>query len=229
MIEFNLLPDVKLAFIKAKRLKGLVTTISVTIGAVALAVFIALFVIVKVVQKSNINHLTNEINVSKSEITGNTNLNKILTIQSQLQALPTIENQLPVASRIFSYMTELVPTSLTISSLAVDFTSNSVSMSGNADSLASVNQFVDTLKFSTYTDQFVKNQTAFTNVLLGSFSFSSSGSSSGGSSASYGISFNFSPNIFSPKNNVSLTVPQITTTRSILDQPTELFKSNSGN
>lgn len=223
MIELNLLPDIKLTYIKTRRTKRLVTSVAFLVGAAALIIFIFLLVYVDVVQKSKINTLNTKIDSTKSQLVGNSSLNKVLTIQKQLQTLPVIESQLPVTSRLYGYLAELIPTSLTVSSLQVSFTLNTATLSGNAKDIASVNQFVDTLKFSTFSDAQSKSTPAFSNVVLSSFSLSSSTGTT--SQASYSVTLAFNPKIFSPTENIQLTVPSITTTRSIVNQPTDLFKT----
>jgi Tfp pilus assembly protein PilN len=224
MIEFNLLPDVKLEYLKARNIKRIVIFVAVIICTVTVALFIVLLLIVDVAQKVRINNLNTNINSVKTTLTGNTDLNEILTIQHQLQSLPTVEAQVPVASRLFGYINQITPTNATISSLNIDYTANSISISGAADSLATINQFVDTLKFTTYTLGSSTGNQAFNTVILSSFSNGTSGTAN---SAQYTISFNFDPALFNQADKVTLVVPQITTTRSIISQPTGLFKASS--
>ncbi|HEY4963389.1 MAG TPA: PilN domain-containing protein [Candidatus Saccharimonadales bacterium] len=224
MIEFNLLPDVKLEYLKARRLKRLVVSVSIIIGAAALGLFVLLLLFVDVAQKARLSSLTADITSSESQIQGNTNLDKILTIQKQLQTLPAVEASTPVPSKLFGYLSQVTPSKATISSLSVDFTNNSMTVSGSADSLATVNQFVDTLKFSTYSDGSTTGTPAFSTVVLTSFSYSSAASAD---PAHYSISFNFDPKLFSSTSNVTLVVPQLTTTRSVTSQPNDLFKADT--
>jgi len=226
MIEFNLLPDVKLEYIKARRLKRLVISAAVLVGGASIGLFILLLLFVDVAQKARINSLSGSILSSEVNLKGNNDLNKILTVQKQLQVLPTIEQTIPVPSRTFGYLSQLVPAKANVSSALVNYTTNSMTVTGSADSLSTVNQFVDTLKFSTYTDGKSTNNPAFNTVVLTSFSYSSAGGTA--TPASYTISFNFDPKLFASTSNVTLVVPQVTSTRSVISQPTDLFKANSG-
>ena len=61
MIQFNLLPDVKLEYIKAKRTKRSVMLVSIIATGVALGISIMLFLTVSVLQKQHINNLNNDI------------------------------------------------------------------------------------------------------------------------------------------------------------------------
>lgn len=219
MTQFNLLPDVKLEYIKTRRVQGLVILSSTIVTIISLGVFIIMFAYVKVIQKNHINNLSNQISSSSGQLSSNANLNKILTIQNQLLALPTLHNAKPSTEQILPFINQVTPATATISSLSLDFKTNSATAQGNADSIATVNTFVDTLKF---TDYFEANNTtthnAFSNVVLSGFS---NNSSSPG--VTFDIAFSFDPAIFTNSSQVLLSVPKIITTRSITQQPTNLF------
>jgi hypothetical protein len=228
MIQFNLLPDVKLEFIKTRRLKRLVIVISSIIAGASLALLVFMLVLVYVIQKTSIKHLSATITSDSHKVTSTPNLNKILTVQNQLASLPALNGQKPVTSRVFNYVTQLTPASVTISDLNLDFSGDALKISGSADSLATVNTLVDTYKFTTYSTGSSSSSSlpAFSNVVLSSFALQS-GATSGNSTAQYSISANFSPAIFSEANSATLTVPNEITTRSQLDQATPIFKSNT--
>ncbi len=225
MIEFNLLPDIKQQYLKAKRLKKIIIFIVVVISTLSLVLFAFSYWYVYFNQKNNIKNLNNEITSSIRHIKGNPNLNKILTIQNQLNSLPNILSQSPKVSRIFNFMAELTPANATISDLTINLSSNSISINGGADSLNTVNQFVDTLKYAKYNNGSSKNNVPFSSVTLASFSYSSSASST--TPAQFTITFNYDPTLFNNTDNIQLVVPNITTTRSILNQPKILFQSNT--
>ena len=72
--------------------------------------------------------------------------------------------------RLFTYLTQLTPNTATISQLSLSFSADSISLTGQADSLATVDQFVDTLKFTTYSlGSSTQTSPAFSNVVLTSF------------------------------------------------------------
>lgn len=217
MIQFNLLPDVKLEYIKAERTKKLVISISVLAGSVALAVFLLLFFSVNVLQKKNINDLNDDIKKGTSEISKTPDIDKILTIQSQLNSLTSLHDQKPAASRLFGYISQVTPSSVTISNISTDFTANTMTIIGGAPSLDAVNTFVDTLKFTNFTSD--KNSTetkAFTGVVLTSFTRSKT-------EAGYTINLSYDPQIFDTTQKVELKVPNTVTTRSVTEQPS-VFK-----
>lgn len=226
MIQFNLLPDVKQEYIKAKRLKHSVIVISMLTAAAALFIFVMLFLTVYVFQRQTINNLESDIDTYSSTLKGTKDLDKILTIQNQLKSLPELHDQKPVTSRLFTYVTQLTPAQVSIGNIELDYEEGTLTMSGKADSLGTINKFVDTLKFTTYSglpadaSSEDKTQTGkpFSEVVLTSFSKSDK-------EATYNISFKFNPIIFDSKNNITLVVPKIISTRSETEKPTELFQA----
>lgn len=224
MIQFNLLPDVKLQYLKAKRVKRLVSFISVLAGALSLLIFLLAFVTVNVVQKKNMHDLSADITTKSNQLKNTKNINKILTVQNQLNTLTSLHDQKVVASRLFDDIGKVTPAQVTISSLAVDFTADTVTISGEAPSLDGVNAYADTLKATTYTATAADATAAttpakaFSSVVLSSFGRDTTG-------ATYTITFSFDPQIFSGANSqVKLSVPSGT-----VSNTTELFKQQAGN
>lgn len=216
MVQFNLLPDIKQEFIRARRTKRLVMAVAILLSAISLIIFIILLIIVDVAQKTNLSNLDKDIQSSKSQLTGTTNLNQILTVQNQLNSLPALNNQKPAASRLFGYVKQWTPLNAAINRLDIDYTLYTVSITGTADTVDTVNTFVDTLKFTTYnvtaSNGAKTTAKAFSNVVLGSFSRSAN-------QTSYTITLSFDPLIFDNTNTVALTVPNIISTRSEVNQP----------
>lgn len=222
-VQFNLLPDVKIQYIKAHRQKQLVLFIS-TISVVASVVILILLIsIVFVVQKKSISDLSRDISAASDELQSTPDLTKMLTVQNQLRSLPSLHASKPVASRIFGYMNQSTPSDVSISRLNVDFAQNTMTVSGSAASLETVNKFVDTLKFTTFhTESASKDERpSFKDVVLAAFGRDSKG-------ASYSITLAFDPVIFSEAEQVTLTVPNKITTRSQIEQPAALFQGQGG-
>lgn len=219
MVQFNLLPDIKIQYLRARRQKQFVVLISViTIGVCVTAmVIIASFVFV--LQRKNLSDLSKDINVASEELKNTPDLTKMLTVQNQLKALPGLHEDKPAASRIFNYLTQSTPSAASISRFNVDFQTLTMTISGSANSLVTVNTFADTLKFATYHTKNAPNdeKKAFTSVVLSSFGRDSKG-------ASYTITFTFDSVIFSEAEEVTLTVPNKITTRSETEQPAALFQ-----
>ena len=229
MIQFNLLPDIKKEYIKAKKTKRLIVSSSVLIAAGAIVVTGILFSYVQVAQKGSINDLTEDINKELSSLQSIEDLDKILTIQNQLDKLPELHAQKPHASRLFSYLFQLTPEEIKIQEVDLNFESSRLVLTGSTDSLATANKYVDTLKFATYSyvdeaDVEVSG-IPFTGVL--------SDLTRNEESASYSIEMTFDPTIFDNTKEVTLTIPNKVTTRSELGKPSlsgenNLFEDSSG-
>lgn len=218
MIQFNLLPDVKLAYIKAQRVKKLTISISVLVSSVMFAIFVVLFLIVNVVQKQYMSSLNADIKASTTKIRKTPDLSKVLTVQNQLATLPGLHSQKPSASRLYDYLSQVTPSNVTLSDVTVDFAAGTMKLSGEGPSLDAINTFVDTLKFTTYTtDKDSTQKKPFSDVVLASFSRKPT-------TATYDITVTYDKTIFDITSNAKLTVPTKVTTRSVTEQPTALFK-----
>lgn len=220
MIQFNLLPDVKLQYLKVRRTQHLVVTVSLIAIAVSVFVLVVLIGTVDGFQKKNIHDLKRDIGTTSNQLKSTPNLSKILTVQNQLQALTALHNNKPVASRLFDYIKQVTPSVANISQLSVDFSQNTINITGAASSLDIVNTYADTLKFTTYKQASGSTANAFSNVVLSQFNRDKSG-------ATFTITASFDPVIFSSANSVNLTVPNIISTRSAVDQPTDLFQNGA--
>lgn len=219
MIQFNLLPNVKQEYIKAKRLKHSVIVISLLVAAASLFVFIMMFLTVYVFQKTHLTNLNSDIESSTQTLKNTPNLNKILTIQNQLNKLPELHDKKPVVTRLTNYLSAITPAQVNIGEMVADFDEKTIEVKGTSDTLQNVNKFVDTIKFTTFKDNGAESETKpFTGVVLSEFVRNDK-------ETTYTISFSFDEVIFDINHNIALTVPKITSTRSETEKPTELFKA----
>jgi hypothetical protein len=221
-IQFNLLPDVKLNYIKTKRIKQMVISVSLVLSIISIVIFLFLLFTVDVFQKKNMSDLNKDIKTYGAQLQKTPNLNQILTVQGQLSALTGLHDQKVASSRAFGYIQQFTPSTATISDFKIDYTADTISITGQAPSLDVVNTFTDTMKFTTYStsDKSVTNQKAFKNVVLSSFARNND-------AATFTITTSFDPVIFSNTETPKLTVPNIQSTRSSVDQPSVIFKQNS--
>ncbi|HYH75789.1 MAG TPA: hypothetical protein VD735_07585 [Candidatus Saccharimonadales bacterium] len=218
MIQFNLLPDIKIQYLKAKRQEHAVVLASIVAVITAVTVLVLLLAVVHGLQKKSLSDLNGDIKVASDELKSTKDLTKILTVQNQLNALPALHDQKAVSSRLYDYLSRLTPSDTSISNLVLDLELNTLEVSGNATSLTSVNTFTDNLKFTQYsTEADSSKKNAFTNVVLASFSRDSE-------STSYSITFTFDPIIFTGTAEPELSVPSIISTRSEVDKPDALFQ-----
>jgi Tfp pilus assembly protein PilN len=223
MIELNLLPDVKLEYIKAQRQRRLVMSVSILVTAVSVGLLL-LLLSVGGLQKKHLNDLSDDIVRESSQLQQKKDINKILTVQNQLNSLTGLHDAKPAAKRLFEYLNQVTPTEVDITSLDIDYTAQTISITGTSDALASVNKYVDTLKFTKYTVGSDKTTAlAFSNIVLASFGVGSN-SNSNGHNATYNVTLAYNPDIFDVTKTIKLAVPSQVTTRSEVDQPKDLFQ-----
>lgn len=216
MIQFNLLPDVKLQYVKAQQVKHQVISISIILGSVALALLVFMLVTVDVVQKKSLSDLNNDIKTYSTQLKNVSDLSSILTVQNQLNTLPTMHDKKVVAARLFTYVNQLTPQNTTLSQLSVSFTDNTMSFSGEAPSLDVVNLYIDTIKATTFKKSGTDTK-AFSSVVLSAFGRDAA-------KTTYTITFKFDPLVFDSAQDVTLTVPAGPTV-----DPANVFQKQGGN
>jgi len=212
MIQFNLLPDVKIAYIKAKKAKRTV----IVIGGLSLIVSVGLLKImlsVTAFQKNHISNLSKDINKYEKELQDTEDLSKILTIQNQLNSLPDLYDTRPATGRLFNYIQATTPKEATLIQVDLDYEASTLVLKGTATTLEFVNKYVDTFKFTTYSVKDEEGQVnGFSDVVLTTFARDSK-------VADFTITMTFDPIIFDATKEVSLNVPKIITTRSETESP----------
>ena len=219
MIQFNLLPDIKIQLIRAKRINRLVMLASLSSAAVALTIMILLYSFVNFAQKKHINDVNKDIAKYDKQLRSVQELNKVLTIQNQLNTLTSLHDLKPDTNRLFGYLTAITPNQVSISKVQIDFGTNTLSISGGADSLSTVNKFVDTIKFTSFNLKDQTSQTkSFSSTVLTGFTRSEKQSN-------YSIETKFDPKIFDSKTLLDMVVPKIISTRSETEKPAALFQS----
>lgn len=216
-IQFNLVPDVKQAYIKAQKTKKTVISLMLVATLISAGIFVLMLSIVYGVNKLQLSRADDSIKTNQQQLSKIQDLNKILTVQNQLQSLLSLNQSKNITSRMFDFIIQLTPASAGLSNLQSDFTTNTVQLTGNADSQKTINTFIDTLKFTTYkVDGTDSGKKAFTAVLESNFGVDQKG-------ANFGISMQFDPALFTSKN-VSLNIPAgLSTTRSVLDDPSNVL------
>jgi len=219
MLQLNLLPDVKLEYLKARRMKHKVYIGSLIAVGASVGILVILLSLVTI-QKKNISDLTKDIKTEQKALEAVPDLAKILTIQNQLNTLPGLYNQRPVTSRLFTYIQQTTPTPIKLTSVKVEYETSTMTIQGTAENLEQVNLFVDTLKFTKYTVNDDTNEVnAFTEVTLSEFTRTAT-------TTTFKITMKFDPAIFDASNDVTLVVPKTVTTRSQTELPTDIFAPN---
>ncbi len=195
MIQFNLLPDVKKEYVKAKRTKRLIMTGSFVISAASAGIVLILFSIVQVAQKAHISDLTDDIQKEANAIQSTENLGQLLTVQNQLLVLPSLHEQKPKTSRIFTYIPFVSPLQVKVGLLDYDSASGTMSLQGTADTIATINKFVDNIKATRYS-VVVQDEDNATATKLAPFTQVATQLSGDNDTASFKIEFTFDKTIF---------------------------------
>lgn len=233
MIQLNLLPDLKKEFIKSQKTKGVVisTSILVTIGAVGISAL--LFVYVTFLQQVQINLATNDINQKESQLKGITDINKYLTVQSQLAVLPDLHNNKGSYNRLFDFLGVInpsAPNNVSLGNLQLDVATNTITFTGTTASFETLNVFVDTLKnaqvsFKVNGQGDAQSVKMFKQVLVQNSGFAHV---NGKDLVSFSIKNLFTPSIFAVTNtSVQASIPNITTTQSVTQAPA-IFNDSKG-
>lgn len=215
-VQFNLLPSIKLDYIKTLKVRKRVTKISVLASGASIALLVIMLTTVQGVQRKQLSDASGKISAAINDIQSEKDITKVITVQNQLTTLADLHSSKHISSRVFSYLSQVTPAGVNLSRLSIDYSKNTMTIDGTADTATSVNKFVDTLKFTKYTlAKDTTQNTAFSSVIESNFNISTS-------SVSYSLIVTFDPNLFS--NNVkdstgtvvvpTLTVPTQTTTRS---------------
>jgi Tfp pilus assembly protein PilN len=226
--QINLLPDIKQEFEKARRTRNLVLSTAILITIASVALFIVVFTAVDVVQKQQLGSANTSLNKANTQLKAIPDLAKITTVQNQLQTLVSLHQGKYITSRIFNYLPQVTPSNASIGKLDVDLAATTMIISGNADSQATVNSFIDTLKLTTYkvgTND--SDHKAFPSVVESSFTINQS-------NVSYALDIQFDAKLFA--NNLldsqgkaqipKLTVPKVTNTQS--GDSSNLFQAQTG-
>ncbi len=223
-VEFNLLPDLKMKVVKQQRTRSRVVSISILVSVISVGIFLLLLFSVYLLQNKQLSDADKAIKQYNSELSGVPNIAKILTVQNQLKSLAALHKSKHITSRIFVYLPQVTPTNVSIGSVALDTTNNIININGTASSQHAVNTFVDTLKFTTFTSASDSTKkSAFPNVIESSFSL-------GSPRVSYSLEVTYDPALFSNEGSTPvLNVPNLTTTRSVLEDPSNsLFNGQTG-
>lgn len=215
-VQFNLLPSVKLDYLKTLDTRKKVTNVAVLISGVSFALLLIMLTTVQGVQRKQLSDSTAKINSAIKDIESEPGISKVLTVQNQLTSLADLHANKNISSRVFDYLAQVTPTGVNLSRLSVDLTKNTISIDGTADTAANVNKFVDTLKFTKYSlGKDTAQAPAFDSVVETNFNISST-------AVSYTLAITYNAVLFS--NNAkdstgsvvvpTLVVPTQTTTRS---------------
>lgn len=134
MFEINLVPELKDKAIKAIKLRNLIFFGCIVVVAASVAILIVLGVI-KGGQDLALANKDDQLSKFSSKIQSFEDLDELLTIQSQLSGINSLNSNKKVLSRIFNVLQTLLPTNgdeITISELSVNLDESTISFDAQA-------------------------------------------------------------------------------------------------
>ena len=134
MIEINLIPDIKQEMIRAQKLRNTAIGISI-MSAVAACGVVALLALLVGAQSLRENIARTEISKQFSQLQGTEDIDKALTIQSQLASISELNEKKTIDSRLFDIVAAInppAPNSIKYSSISLDPASKTLSIEGTA-------------------------------------------------------------------------------------------------
>ncbi len=220
MVQLNLLPDIKLQYIKTKRTKRMVIGISLVVIVASIALFLLMFSFVNIAQKGHISRLDKETSASISKIQNTPGINEILTIQNQLSVVNPAHEAKPATERVLPFINQFIPPGSKITNIQIDFTANTLSVSGTSPDIQTVNKIIDSFKFATFVTKSSpddKSRHPFTDVVSSGLSVSNAAESP------FSINMTFDKSIFVNTDEATIHIPGICSTRSCTEKPESLF------
>lgn len=103
MIEINLLPDVKQEFLRARRMRNTVISMSILIGLASAALVVALLLILGV-QAGREALADNNIKDEYAKLSSVDDLSELVTLQAQLGSIGELHDNKTMTSRMFSML-----------------------------------------------------------------------------------------------------------------------------
>lgn len=235
MIQLNLLPDVKKEYLKAQRTKATVIGVAILITMASVGLTLLLASIVYLAQPGIIALSQRQIDSRAEEVQNVQDIDKYLTLQNQLSALPGLHDQTVSYSRLFDFLKILnpaPPNEVQLTSLDINNESTTITMEGQTDGFKSFSVFEDTLANAklTYTDQNNEKQTIDLFVPGGiSVNDQSLSDTDGESSLTFSLQAIYNPEVFAPGiNNLKLDIPNIRTSQSVGEAPNRAVFDQEG-
>ncbi len=217
-VQFNLIPDSKYGQVKSDKQRKTLLRLAFLTAAALAGIFVLLLLTTQVVQKKQLSDAQGNIQEANNKLQAVPNIEQEITVQNQLLTLPRLHSAKHITSRLGSYLTQVTPADVKIGRVVLDLSRNTMIIGGTAKSQHSVNVFIDTLKFTTYSIDGQDSKAAFPSVVENTFSVTNN-------AATYELAVQIDPTLFS--NNLvdsnglhispTLTVPKLTTTRSAID------------
>lgn len=231
MISLNLIPDVKLEYLKIMRIHKRVIGIAsiVTISTLGLVVLLAVWVYGG--QTLHKNYLTTQIENNEKKLKAVPEIDKYLTIQNQLASLTTLHEGKSDFSRLLQYLPVLTPAAPhdvkfnNIELIADAELGNTLIFQGETKDYTGLATFRDTLTNAQLKAEEGLDEKLFESVTVVTSAISQS--TKGGSVVSFRVETTYNPNAFiASVKNPLVTVPSKNTTQSVQASP-DVFRASS--
>lgn len=231
MIRLNLIPDVKLEYLRIKRTHKRVMGIAsiVTLGAIGLVVLLAVWVYGG--QTLHKNYLTSEIQKNEKKLKAIPDIDKYLTLQNQLANLTALHEKKSDFSRLLQYLPILTPAAPhDVKFNQIEITSeaelgNTLTFEGETKDYTGLSTFRDTLSNAQLKGEDNAEEKLFESVVVATSSITKSATS--GPVVSFRIETVYNPNAFVASfKNPTVTVPSKNTTQSAQASP-DVFRESS--
>ena len=183
-LRLNLLPEARLAKLRAQRQRQLSATIATVICSVCAGLVVIAFA-VTLAQSKHIGDLKKQITSAENDLYSHKDLNDIITLQQHLKALPDLYKQRAYMTRFFTIVQAVSPNEISINTVTYDNVSNTLTVSGHGKSFASVDKLVKVIEGGNPAALAPDGSTYFSNVSI-------DGVSSSGKQTSFNITMTVS-------------------------------------
>lgn len=143
-VLINLLPDVRQAKNRARKLRQISASIATLVVAVSLGSVLLLFLITSG-QGLRIKGLTQEIAAKQTELNSKEDLQELVTLQQHLNSLPGLYDRRVYMTKFFELLSIVSPTEVSINNIELQ-SSTAVMFNGNARSYAAIDKFVKAME-----------------------------------------------------------------------------------
>jgi len=230
MIQVNLIPDIKRELLRAQQMRRTAISISIFAGLVAGGVVVALAVVLGI-QVVHENLARTSIDSKHDKLVAIDNIDNVLTIQNQLMAIQSYQDNRSMDSRLFDVVGAInpaAPNNVQFSSIKLDPINHIITIEGSAQNgYAATETFRKTIlniKVESGSGSDVKTTPLTKEVTIGETSY---GQGANGSSVlRFSLSFTYPEGLFDNSlKNIKIVTPtaKIDVTDSKTRVPESLF------
>lgn len=150
MIEINLVPDVKQELIRAQRARNTVISMAIiaAIGFAAAVVLLSLYVFGGQALQNVL--IQDGIDKKTKELQSQTDLDKALTVQTQLEKVSALHQDVNMNSRLFDLLTTIISKDATVSEMSLDTEESTITIEGETSSYNNLDALKKTILATTF-------------------------------------------------------------------------------